>query len=217
MKAECNLAGLSLILGCILLTLTMVLHPSGGSIEHILKIKTIIIVSHSIAIISLPFICFGAWGLSSVLNNSSRLSYFAFISICFGLVAAMIAGIINGITLPMFLSDNSSSGSTETQMLKLVCSYGNSINKPMVYIMIVSFSLAILIWSLLIIRINSLPKYIAYFGIILVVIGIILSLNSFNFLNLQGFSIFIFGISGWIIIVGINLSRFKISDETFIN
>lgn len=214
MKKERILAGLSLMLGSILLILTMVLHPSGGSVEHILKVKKIIIISHSIALISLPFICFGSCGLSTLLSTTSRLSYFAFISICFGLVAAMIAGTINGITLPMFLSENVSTDSSDSQMLKYVCSYGNFINKPMDYIMIASFSLAIFIWSILIVITRRLPRSIGYLGIALVVFGLLLLFNSFNFISLQGFSIFIFGISGWIIIAGFNLSRCNISNDS---
>ncbi|MBK8955121.1 MAG: hypothetical protein IPM34_06140 [Saprospiraceae bacterium] len=213
MKKERIFAGTSLIFGCILLIITMVLHPSGGSIEHILKVKTIIVVSHSIAIISLPFICFGSWGLTILLKTSSQLSYFAFIFICFGLVAAMIAGTINGITLPLFLSENSSTDPSQNQMLKYVCSYGNFINIPMDYIMIISFSITILIWSFLIIRTKRLSRYIGFFGIILIVLGMLLLFNAFNLVNLFGFSIFILGISSWIILVGYNLVSCKVPNE----
>lgn len=52
-------SGICLLVGSILATLTMALHPMGGDIEHIVKIKRVLMFSHAIAIFCLPFIGFG--------------------------------------------------------------------------------------------------------------------------------------------------------------
>jgi hypothetical protein len=183
------------------LIVTMVLHPSGGSIEHILKIKGVLMGSHGLAIFSLPFLGFGFWGLSVALQTKNHVSMLGFIVSCFGLVAGMIAATINGLTLPLFIS-NPPNETTDTNTLKAILMYGKYINIPMDYIMIIMLSFAIAIWSFLIVRANLFPKWVGYFGLLLIGFGILGIFLQFNFANLFGFRIFIFGIASWIIGMG---------------
>jgi protein-S-isoprenylcysteine O-methyltransferase Ste14 len=55
-------AGIALVVFTILLVFTMVLHPAGGSVEHLISITGIIVTTHAIAILSLPFGWMGFWG-----------------------------------------------------------------------------------------------------------------------------------------------------------
>lgn len=199
-------SGISLLLGCVLLILTMVLHPMGGSIEHILKIKKVIMFSHSIALSCLPFIGFGFWGLSTLLQTKSRLSFLSFFVICMALIAAMIAGTINGLTLPLFVSETSAVN-TDPSVIKAITTYGRYMNIPMDYIFITAISFSIALWSLLIIRSTVFPKWVGYYGLLLVIAGLAAIMLQFNFINLFGFRIFIFGLVGWIIAVGVLLIR----------
>ncbi len=96
-------AGICLLIGALLATLAMTLHPNGGNIEHIIKIKSVLAFSHSVAIFCLPLIGFGFWGLSKILETKSKISTLAFFIFSFGLFAAMIAATINGLTLPTLL------------------------------------------------------------------------------------------------------------------
>ena len=199
--------GFSLIISAILLIVTMVLHPSGGSIEHILKIKGVLMGSHGLAIFSLPFVGFGFWGLSVALQTKNHLSTLGFIVSCFGLVAGMIAATINGLTLPLYISN--APNTLDSNTLKTILAYGKYINIPMDYIMIVSLSFAIAVWSFLIISTSLFPKWIGYFGLLLIGFGISGIFLQFNFANLFGFRIFIFGIASWIIGTGYFLTLKK--------
>jgi hypothetical protein len=198
-------SGISLIIGSVLLVATMVLHPSGGSIEHILNIKWIIIVSHSLAIFSLPFIAFGFWGLSSALATDSRMSILSFIIACFGLVAAMVAASINGLVLPMFLSHVSAEGMDE-KFIRLVTTYGHFINASMDFVLIAALALSIFLWSILIIRTGKFPKWIGYYGVLLMVAVTVAALANFNLIGLFGFRMVVFGVVGWIVSVGIKMT-----------
>ncbi len=192
--------GFSLIVSAILMIITMVLHPSGGSIEHLLKIKGVLIGSHGLAIFSLPFVGFGFWGLSNLLQTKSQLSMLGFFMSCFGLVAGMIAATMNGLTLPLYVSN--APNTLDSNTLKAILTYGRYINIPMDYIMIVMLSCGITIWSFLIIRTDLFPKWIGYFGLMLIGFGVLGILLQFNFANLFGFRIFIFGMASWIIGMG---------------
>lgn len=198
-------AGLCLIIGSVLLTLTMILHPSGGDIDHILRIKNIIIISHSLAILCLPFLTFGFYGFHLTLNTKNKISLLAFIITCFGLIAVMIAATINGLTLPLFLSDYSSN-ETNINLINAIRNYGNSINIPMDYIFIASMALSTGIWSFLIIKTSNYQKWIGYYGLLLNGLLIFFIFSSFSLVSLHGFRLLIFGLVSWVIITGISLT-----------
>ncbi|SEL32515.1 hypothetical protein [Parapedobacter koreensis] len=190
--------GISLVVGSLLMVLTMILHPSGGSMEYILKIRPILITSHSIAILSLPFITFGFYGLSIALLTEDKISMLSFIISCFGIIAAMIAALINGLTLPLFLS-GISTDTVDQKVVNTVRTYGNYINIPMGYILLAAFTLAIGIWSGLIIRSSVFPNWIGYLGLAVVFPCISGLFFPYDFLGLFGFRIVVLGIVTWII------------------
>lgn len=206
-----QLSGLSLLVGSFIIVTTMVLHPSGGDIDHILRIKSVLMGSHSLAIISIPFVAFGFWGLSIALLTKSRASMLAFMVSCVGVFAAMIAGTINGLTLPMFLT--SVSKNSDVNITNAIVSYGRNINIPMDYIFILSFSLSILIWSILIIRNSTFPKWLGYYGLIIIFSGVLFSFSYHSLVDLLGFRVVVFAGVSWMILAGARLSM-KPNDKT---
>jgi hypothetical protein len=194
-------SAISLLIGSFLLIVTMVLHPSGGSLNHILKISRVIVSAHSLAIISLPFVGFGFYGLSIALLTKNKLSMLAFIIICQGLIAAMLAATINGLTLPWFLANYANDLETNRQILIPIVKYGFAINQPMDYIFIGASSAAIGIWSVLMIVSDKFPNWLGFYGILLVLGGLIGIVVQFNFIDLFGFRIYVFGLASWIVLV----------------
>lgn len=199
--------GISLILGALLIIGTMILHPSGGSIEHIIKISKTITIAHSLAIFSLPIILFGFYGITLKLLDRWKLSILAFIIISFGLVAAMFAAIINGLTLPYFLNQYSERLEENIEVLKPITNYSFAINTPLDYIFIVACCLAILIYAIIILLENKFPKLIGYLGIFIVLFALIGGLTGFVFTSLNGFRIFTFSIAAWVLLSGIFLTK----------
>lgn len=202
-------SGISLITGSALIIATMVLHPAGGSIEHIIKSTKSITATHALAIFSLPILYFGFYGLTNKLIDKWKFAKLALIFIGFGLIAAMFAALINGLTLPFFLGKYENNIAENESTLKLITSYGFSINKSLDYIFIVATCLTVFIYSVLIISSKILPKWIGYFGISLITLAVIGLLSSFTFTNLIGFQVFIFGIATWFLATGISLFKSK--------
>lgn len=200
-------SGLSLIIGSLLLTLTMILHPSGGSIEHILHVVQVNMISHSLAIASLPFIGFGYYGVATALLTKSKISILALAVATLGLVAAMMAGTINGLTLSLFLQGSAEDLQNQVEVIKAIMRYGFAINRPMDYILIGAFMLSMGIWSVLILRTTVFPKWLAYLGLGLVVLGILGFAMRFDYIHLGGFRAFIFSLVGWIVGMGVALMR----------
>ncbi len=202
-------SGISLITGSLLIITTMVLHPSGGNIEHIIKITKSIKITHALAIFSLPILLFGFYGLTVRLLDKWKFSKLAFIIIAFGLIAAMFAALFNGLTLPLFLGKYENSIVENADTLKMITNYGFAINKPLDYIFIVATCLAMSIYSILIIYLNKLPKWIGFFGVALIALALIGLLFGFVFTSLIGFQLFIFGIATWFLATGISLFKTK--------
>ncbi|WP_109300023.1 hypothetical protein [Aquimarina sp. AU474] len=194
--------GISLILGALLIIITMILHPSGGSIAHIIKISQTITITHSLAICSLPIILFGFYGLTIRILDTRRLSVLAFITISFSLIAAMFAALFNGLVLPYFLNQYADRLDQNIDILKPITNFSFAINTSLDYIFIVACCVAILLYSFIILLENKFPKWIGYLGIFITLFAVIGGFTSFVFTSLTGFRIFTFSIAFWILSSG---------------
>ncbi len=200
-------SGFALILGSLLMICTMILHPSGGSIKHIIAISNTIIAAHSLAIFSLPIILFGFYGLSDKLSESYKISTLALMIIAFGLIEAMLAALINGLAIPYFLEKYADNPEMHESIIKPIIIFGFSMNKPLDYVFIGAFCLAISLYSLLMIRTRKMPVWLGYYGILLMAASVTGALTGFVFTSLMGFRIFVFSLAGWILITGYFLIR----------
>lgn len=201
-KAFQKTAGYSLLIGSLLIVATMVLHPSGGSIQKIQRIFNVIVGSHALAVMSLPFMAFGFYGLSVLLNTNSRVSKLGLLIILFGLTAAMLAAAINGLAIPFFLKGYEQPDKETTAQLYNIMRLGFSLNKAMDFIFIISILLAMGLWSVIILRFDKMAKWLGYYGLAVILFAVIGMLMNFNFISVAGFRIFVFCIAGWIICCG---------------
>jgi hypothetical protein len=199
-------SGASLLVGCLLAAITMTLHPVGGDIAHISKMKNALFFSHSLAIVCMPLLSFGFWGLTQLLMTKSKTALLAFIILSFGLFAAMIAGCINGLILPKFAS-NYNMNDDAIKTVEKIIQYGFVINLMMTYIFISATALSLGIWSILIIKNQQISAWLGYFGLVVLAIGLLSVGFKFNFTNLLGFKTFIFLIVSWKIAVGITMIK----------
>lgn len=200
-------AGLSLLIGLFFMFITMVLHPTGGSLEHILEIKVIAIVSHSIALLSIPFVGFGFWGISYRLRESNFLSFLSFSMVITGLMAVMIAAALNGLVLPMMAQAYADAAPETMEGLRPLFRYNMMLNHAFDYIFMASWCGGILLWSISILKTRAFPAYLSWLGL-LVSLGMIFTwISGFILVDLHGFRIFIFGNLIWFVIAGVLMLR----------
>lgn len=200
-------AGLALIIGSILMIATMVLHPVGGDFNQLLRIVTIGIISHALAILSVPFVAYGFFGLTIRLRATSFLSYTAFSIMLFGLIAVMIAAATNGLILTDFVKSYEGAPDETIASLNPIFVFIRSFNHAFDYIFMSAMCLAMLFWSTAIIKTKAMAIWIGYFGIIVSAAGVILFLSGFELLHLAGFRMFVFANVAWILAVGFLLMR----------
>ncbi len=202
-------AGISLIIGSVLGVITMVIHPVGGSIDHLISISTVIIASHTIALFSIPFLMFGFWGLSRRIGFDNSFSVLALVTASLGLIAVMIAAAVNGIVVPFFVDNLKGASPEKIQTAEMILSFGFSLNQAFDYIFVGGICQAFLLWSIAIVKGKVFPKWIAFLGIALGLGFLIVMISGFVFSNLQGFRIFFFPIVAWMVSAGILLQKVK--------
>ena len=200
-------SGAALITGSILMVITMALHPYEGSIAHLFKVITMVIITHSIAIISIPIVLFGFWGLTKRLGGDKIISIIAFITICLGMISIMLAAGVNGVAMPLFLTAYKNAPPEIINTLKPILVYSGALNHMFDYIFIGFMCIAVMLWSITIIRTKSLPVWIGYVGMGLFALTIILMLAGFVLVDLMGFRTFIFLFVAWILVVGVQLRK----------
>ena len=193
------------MIGSLLAITTMILHPVGGDMEHIIEVSLPLRITHALAIFCLPFILFGFYGVTHKLTDRRKLSILALIIIAFGLFAVMLAALVNGLALPFFLEQYAENIEQNSRVLHLIVNYGFAINKALDYVFIGSCYSAIGVYSLLVMNSQKLPKWIGYFGIIILLFAIVNTILGYLFTSLAGFRMVVFSIAAWILCVGILL------------
>lgn len=208
---------MALIVFTLLLLCTMGLHPAGGSIEHLIRITNIIVITHSIALFSLPLGWIGFWGLTRKIGADHFWSMLAFFMISLGMVAVLIAGATNGLVLPIFLQHYKDASPEDVAAIKPILRYSFAVNQAFDYVYTAAFCLAVGCWSVAILFTRRLARWIGWLGIgvTLVIAAVELAPKSEGRPwsdggvvapnTVQGLRIFIGGIVVWILVVGVAL------------
>lgn len=200
-------AGIALIAFTILLVLTMVLHPVGGSVERLIRISGLIIGVHALAIFSLPFGGLGFWGLTRQLGRERLLPLLGFIMACFGLIAAMLAASANGLIMPFFLQRYKDAEPAVIDSIQPVLRYSFMINLAFDYVYTIAFSLAIGCWSVSILRTRLLSVWLGWLGLAQMAAAVVTLASGVAVNHLMGFRLFVMTMVVWLVFVGVDLYR----------
>lgn len=203
-----RVCGTCMVIGALILTITMLMHPSGGNLQHILRISGIIVVSHSLALFSIPFTLSGFLGLTILLRRQMLLSVNSFVLIALSMVAIVGAVVTNGHALPI-VAKYVASNPSQHDLSEVVFAYNRALNYSFDMIYLVSNVLAAFLFSAAIIKTKALPQWISYVGITLASLACIAFFVGVVVTDLRIFRTFIFGNVAWIIALGIALRKIR--------
>jgi len=189
------------------LVFTMVLHPAGGSVEHLINITGVIVVTHAIAILSLPFGWIGFLGLTRKIGIDHLGAQLGLGMISLALVAVMLAAATNGLVLPIFLQHYKAASPEAIAAIKPIMQYSSAVNHAFDYIYTGTFCLAILCWSITMLITRSFPAWIGWLGIALPIITVSIFIAGVAVNNLQGLRIFVSSIVVWLVLTGLVLYK----------
>jgi len=202
-------AGVALLIGSFLMFITMVLHPVGGSFEQILRVRTMGMIAHSIALVSIPFTWVGFWGITKRLDGAPFFSRTAFSFMTFGLVAVMIAAALNGLVLTEFVSRYAEASPEVLDTIRPILYFNGALNHAFDYIFMGAMCISVLLWSIAILKTKAFPIWLGWLGGLLSVLAMAMWVIGFVFVDLHGFRLFIFGSVAWIVAAGVFLVRVK--------
>ena len=206
-------SAISLGVGNFLMIVTMVLHPVGGDIAGLQQVSSMAIISHAIAICSLPFTYLGFKGLTQYLKGHWFFAEAGFSFFLFASIAVLSAGTVNGLVVPFFVEGLDTTANPSTDMAYMVLRYSFSLNKAYDLIFMCFTCLAVLSWSLAILRMKLLNQLLGWFGVALGLVGLFLVLFGGVLTHLHDFRLFIFGYVLWAILAGVALYRSALTQK----
>ena len=163
-----RLGGLALLAGAVVSILVMLFHPGGA--HHVTKAEfenliALIIGVHALAIAGLPVSFAGALVLTRRLDCPGRIAVIGLIVYGFGLLAEMAAAAMSGLVTPRVLREMVAHTPAREQWRTLL-DFTHSINQAFAQIGAVAFCVAILLWSVAMIRRRVFPVGLAVYGLV---------------------------------------------------
>jgi hypothetical protein len=176
---ESKIYGWALIASAVGLVATGLFHPthlhaaSPGAMEHLLRLATGI---HVLVLAAIWLSLVGLIGLSRQLGIGSPAVAGALAAYGIGVLAAFCAAILSGFVMPELARSHSAADDAARQGMKLMADYSVLLNGAFSKVHIVGASLAILLWSMAILR-KGFSKILAFVGFASLLLPVAVVLN----------------------------------------
>jgi hypothetical protein len=202
-----RLGGWALVAGAVVSILVMLFHPGGA--HHVSKAQfenliALIIGVHALAMAGLPVSFAGALVLTRRLDSPGRIAVVGLIVYGFGLLAYMAAAAMSGLVTPGVLREMVAHTPASEQWHTLL-DYSHSINQAFAQIGAVAFCVAIVLWSVAMLRGRVFPVGLAIYGLASSVVIFAALILGFLDLELHGFILITFAQVIWFGGAGISL------------
>jgi len=201
-------SGIALIAGSIGGIVTMAIHPTAGGPMTPAQVDRLAIVSgvaHGLAIVSVVTLFVGACGLAREIAGDDRISFTALVTFGFACVAIFVAASISGFVLPGIMQHMARDSGAEMRTWQIVIDGIFQINQAMARIYSVGASVAVILWSVSVLRNGGLGRSVAVYGCIvsaLIIVGV--GVGHLR-LNVHGMALVWFGQAIWFIVAGAQL------------
>jgi hypothetical protein len=205
--------GLALILGTLAQIATMSFHPTGvaelATADAMTKEMRLLVVTHALGLFSIPTTAFGFVGLTQRLGWAKPEALFALIVYAFSAVAIMFAAIADGLLNAVFIPKTLGVSGASLQMLELLLSYNHQINQACAQVYVVGSSLAIIFWSVALIKLGAFQRAAGWFGGFVGLAAVMGLLTGHVRLNAHGFGFIVLLQACWVFAVAAFLIRSK--------
>jgi len=204
-------SGLALIAGSAALIITMIFHPTGHEMMSPDRFETVARLSmavHSLALASIVVLFLGACGLWQRLSPSRYLALAGLVTYGFASVAGMITGMLNGFVAPRLI-ERMLNHPEAKQAWDIALTYSSELEHPMAQLMVVTSSVAILLWSIAIVRRGLLARGLGIYGCIIGPLIMVAVLSAHIRLNVHGFGMVVLLQAIWFVVAGVQLWRVR--------
>ncbi len=203
-----SIYGTALITGAAAGILTMMLHPTGHQLfTNVQRMTTVVMGVHALALTAQPILFFGALGLTRVLSDETEIPIAALVAYGFASVAVMCAAVASGFIAPHVAAGLVAADPVNRPLFDLLFHYTGQINQAFANVFVVASSVAVILWSVAIIRTRRLERWAGVFGCVVGGITLIMLLSGHLSLDVHGFGAVMFGQGTWLAIVGALMIR----------
>ena len=213
-------AGIALIAGSVGGIVTMAVHPTSTAsptAEQVAHLSVHSGATHTLALLSVLLLFLGACGLARRLAAADRISFAAIVTYGFACVAVVIAGAVSGFIVPGIMKHMLRDVPAARHQWEIAITAIFQFNQAFSRIYSVSSSIAIILWSISVLRNGGLGRGVAIYGCVvapLIILGI--GIGHLR-LDVHGMTIVMLGQVIWFIVVGFQLAQFLVKAASITN
>jgi hypothetical protein len=198
----------ALIAGSLGMIITMAIHPHGAiasaQVETMARNLTLV---HSLALASLMILFLGTVGLSRQLRNPDRLEVIALVVFAFASFAVMNAAVMDGLVAPNVMRRIVEAGAGGGQSWQAIFRYNLEINQGFTRLYVVASAMAIVFWSVSMLKNKSMSRGLGIYGCLFSAIAIIVIASGRVPMDVHGFGAIVLGQAIWFVGAAVSLSR----------
>ncbi len=205
------MSGLALILGSAGSIITMSLHPTGHDLfapEQLEPMARMTMFVHVLALGWMPTLFMGAW--RDFRGNSSRPAGFRlwlWWMYGFGMVAAMIAAAVSAFIFLNLARQIATGTPAAGDAARILFNYNVEIVQAFTRVLVLMSSVAIVLWSISVVKIRQLGTSLGIYGCILGPVTVIAVFSGHLKLGVHGFGMIVLCQAIWYIAIGVGLWR----------
>jgi hypothetical protein len=200
-------SGIALIAGSIGGIVTMAIHPTAGGPMTIAQVDRLAVVSgiaHGLAIASVMVLFLGAFGLARAIASVDRTAFAGIVVFGFACVAVFLAATVSGFVIPAIMQ-RMARDAVNMRTWQIVIDSIFQINQAFARIYSIAASIAVILWSVSILKNGGLGRSVAVYGCIisaLIIVGV--GIGHLR-LNVHGMAAVWFGQAIWFVVAGFQL------------
>jgi hypothetical protein len=190
----------------------MISHPGGkispAEVDHVARM---LIVVHSLALLCIPVVFLGAWGMTRRIGGADRLAWAGLVLYGLASIAVMNAAVFDGLMAPVLMRKIVAASAETRDMWQTLMNFNFQMNQAFARVYAVGSSLAVLLWSVSILRYRTLGRGVGVYGIVLGVATVAGICSGFLTPDRHGFGMLIFGQAIWFLVVAAEMWSFESS------
>jgi hypothetical protein len=199
-------SAIALIAGSVGMIITMISHPGGkispAEVDHVARM---LIVVHSLALLSIPVIFLGAWGMTRRLGGADRLAWAGLVLYALASIAVTNAAVFDGLMAPVLMRKIVAATAETRDVWLTLMNFNFQMNQAFARVYAVGSSLAVVLWSVSILRNRTLGLGVGIYGVVLGVVTVAGICSGFLTPDRHGFGMLIFGQAIWFLVVASGL------------
>jgi hypothetical protein len=200
--------GIALIAGSLGGLLTMHIHPTGTvaitTEAQVANLAVASAVAHSLALVSVLLLFLGACGLAKRVAGNDWLWFTAIVTYGFSCVAIMIAAAVSGFIIPGIMKQMLRDAPSNAHLWQAVMAGIFQINQAMARIFSVGSSVAIILWSVSVLRHGQLGRVLAIYGCA-AGLAIVIAVSAGLRFDVRGMAAVMVGFAVWFIAAGVQM------------